>query len=174
MFKIIKNELRLKNLIAYTLAFLTTVLLSGLFYSTNAYADLQMIFYPDSTKKAYGSANNGTGYTDDLTYSYWRAETAQGNSDKPTTLKFTNVTTRQGASFPSGAQYGIYKIVDLREKRFLDWYGETLKSAATSVDMDYTANMGSLYTEMTVYADPSGMDGAQMNVRYDRYAYTTK
>lgn len=38
--------------------------------------------------------------------------------------------------------------------------------------MDYTANMGSLYTEMTVYADPQGIDGTQSNVRYDRYAYT--
>ncbi|AIQ15681.1 hypothetical protein H70357_02445 [Paenibacillus sp. FSL H7-0357] len=172
MMKTIRNEFKMKNLVAYMLAFLTTFLIAGIFYSTNAYADLQSIFYPNSTKKAYGDALNGSGYPN-LAYSYWRSETAQGNSNTPTTLRFFNVTTSNGASNPTGAQFGLYKIVDLREKRFLDWYTRTINGTQISVNMDYTANMGSLYTEMTVYADPSGLDGAQMNVRYDRFAYTT-
>lgn len=60
------------------------------------------------------------------------------------------------------------------KKDFWTWYTQYIDSNEISVNMDYTANMGSLYTEMTVYADPKGIDGAQMNVRYDRYAYTTR
>ncbi|TYA12220.1 hypothetical protein FRY98_16035 [Paenibacillus faecis] len=169
----IKNELKFKNILAYVLAVLSAALISSLLYVNNAYADLQGIFYPDSKKSTYGTANNGTGYTDDLAYSYWRSETAQGNSDTPSTLRFFNVKTSNGSSKPSGAQFGVYKIVDLKEKRFLDWYTKSIDTQL-SVNMDYTADMGSLYTEMTVYADPKGIDGAQMNVRYDRYAYTTR
>lgn len=174
MLERIKNEFNLENKLAYLFAVLSAALISSLLYATNAYADLQGIFYPNSSKATYGTANNGSGYTDDLAYSYWRSETAQGNSNTPTTLRFFNVKTSNGASKPFGAQYGIYKIVDLREKRFLDWYTQYIDSNEIFVNMDYTANMGSLYTEMTVYADPKGIDGAQMNVRYDRYAYTTR
>lgn len=54
MMKTIRNEFRMKNLVAYMLAFLTTFLIAGIFYSTNAYADLQSIFILIPQKSLWG------------------------------------------------------------------------------------------------------------------------
>lgn len=118
MFVKIKNEFKFKNLLSYTLALLSAVLISSILFSNNTFADLQGIFYPNASKTTYGTANNGSSFNGSLAYSYWRSETAQGNSNSPTKLRFFNVTTSNGASFPSGAQFGVYKIVDLTEKDF--------------------------------------------------------
>ncbi|KWX80691.1 hypothetical protein AMQ84_02705 [Paenibacillus riograndensis] len=172
MLDFIKKELRLKNLVSYSCALVTAVLVSVVLYNSHAFADLQGIIYPDSYDSTYGIRNTGSNLTG-LTYSYWRDESVQGNSNTPTTVYFSKVRTELGSSSPSGAQFGVYKIVDLRDKRYLDWYAQFITTTKT-VPTNYTANMGSLYSEMTVYADPLGIDGSQANVRYDRIAYANR
>ncbi|WP_379134505.1 hypothetical protein [Paenibacillus sp. sgz500958] len=172
MLNFIKKEFRFKNLISYSCALVTAFLISVVMYSSNAFADLQGIFYPDSFPSTYEVINSGSNYSG-LTYRYWRSESVQGNSNTPTTVYFSQVRTSSGTSSPSGAQFGVYKIVDLRDKRYLDWYAQSI-TTTKSVPTNYTANMGSLYSEMTVYADSYGIDGSQSNVRYDRIAYTNR
>ncbi|UFJ40884.1 hypothetical protein LOK74_23335 [Brevibacillus humidisoli] len=119
---------------------------------------------------AEGESSDG-----DLQYSYVHENEIEGNRDEATKAYFTMIGVRDGDSDPSGAQFGTYKIVDsagsTTEKRYLYFYSDSI-SRDQSFDINYTADVEDLYTEMVVYADEKGIDGAQANIRYDRFAYT--